>query len=152
VRTLYRWFYKINRLRWRVTRPVTVGVRLILLQDQTVLLVKHTYQPHWYLPGGGVKRSETLKEAAQREASEELGAELGELDLFGVYTNFYEYKNDHVIVFSCNDFTLTGKTDHEIERFDFFKLNDLPEDTSPGSQRRIQEYANSNRSPIVGTW
>jgi 8-oxo-dGTP pyrophosphatase MutT (NUDIX family) len=152
VRPLYRLLYRINRLRWRVTQPVTVGVRLILLQDQTVLLVKHTYQPHWYLPGGGVKRGETLEEGARREAAEELGAELGDLRLFGVYTNFYDYKNDHVIVFTCTDFVLTGETDREIERFDFFKLDDLPEGTSPGSQRRIQEYVSGADSPIVGIW
>jgi 8-oxo-dGTP pyrophosphatase MutT (NUDIX family) len=149
---LARLLYRINRLRCYVMRPITVGVRLILLQGQTVLLVKHTYQSHWYLPGGGVKRGETLEEAARREAAEELGAELGDLRLFGVYTSFYEYKSDHVIVFTCADFTLTGKTDHEIERFDLFRSDDLPEGTSPGSQRRIQEYVSNDEPPFVGVW
>jgi len=149
---LARLLYRINRLRCYVMRPITVGVRLILSQDQTVLLVKHTYQSHWYLPGGGVKRGETLEEAARREAAEDLGAKLGNLRLFGVYTNFYEYKSDHVIVFTCADFTLTGKTDHEIEGFDLFRPDDLPEGTSPGSWRRIQEYVSSDAPPFVGAW
>ena len=152
MKTLPRLIYSINRLLWRITKPTTVGVRLILEKHGAVLLVKHTYQPHWYLPGGGVKKGESLEEAARREASEELGAKLGDLSLFGVYTNFYEHKNDHVVVFSCEDFTLTGKTDHEIERFDFFGPDGLPIGVSPGSLRRIREYVDGNGSPFVGPW
>jgi 8-oxo-dGTP pyrophosphatase MutT (NUDIX family) len=127
-------------------------VRLILVKDQAVLLVKHTYQRYWYLPGGGVKKGETIKEAAKREANEEFGAKLGDLHLFGVYTNFYEHKNDHVIVLSCEDFTVTGKTDREIEYFDFFRFDALPDGISPGSMRRIQEYVDGSRTPSVGVW
>jgi 8-oxo-dGTP pyrophosphatase MutT (NUDIX family) len=152
MRLLPRALYGINSLRYRITRPITVGVRLILDQDRSVLLVKHTYQYDWYLPGGGVKRGETLEEAARREAAEEVGAELGELHLFGVYTNFYESKSDHVIVFSCDSLGLTGKTDREIARFEFFRLDELPEDVSPGSLRRIREYINGDGAPVFGTW
>lgn len=152
MKTLPRLLYQISRLFWRVTRPTTVGVRLILIKDQAVLLVKHTYQRHWYLPGGGVKKGETIQEAARREADEEFGAKLGALHLFGVYTNFYEHKNDHVVVLSCEDFTLTGKTDREIERFDFFRFDDLPDGVSPGSMRRIREYMDGSGAPGVGMW
>jgi 8-oxo-dGTP pyrophosphatase MutT (NUDIX family) len=125
---------------------------LVLEQDGAILLVKHTYQSHWYLPGGGVNKGETIEEAARREAGEELGAELGDLHLVGVYTNFFESKNDHVIVFSCDAFTLTGQTDREIERFGFFCVQDLPDSVSPGSRRRIQEYTDGNGLPTVGRW
>ena len=152
MKTLPRLLYKINKLRWYVTRPTTVGVRLILVRDGAVLLVKHTYQRDWYLPGGGVRRGETLEEAARREAEEELGADMGHLHLHGVYSSFYEYKSDHVVVFSCDDFRLTGETDREIESFHFFELDHLPEGVSPGSVRRIREHVNGDGSPVVGLW
>ncbi|MDQ0343857.1 8-oxo-dGTP pyrophosphatase MutT (NUDIX family) [Lederbergia wuyishanensis] len=47
-----------------------------MIQDEKVLLVKHTYQNHWYLPGGGVEKSETLERAIRRECKEEIGADL----------------------------------------------------------------------------
>ena len=152
VKALPRLLYLINRLRWRVAKPITVGVRLILEKDQAVFLVRHTYQRQWYLPGGGVEKGETLEEAARREAAEEFGASLGRLRLCGVYTSFYEQKSDHVVVFSCDEFTLTGETGSEIESFRFFGFDDLPEETSPGSLRRIEEYVSQDGLPVVGVW
>jgi 8-oxo-dGTP pyrophosphatase MutT (NUDIX family) len=144
--------HTVARLRWRVAKPITLGVRLILEKEQAVLLVKHTYQRQWYLPGGGVGRGETLEEAARREAAEEIGATLGKLRLFGIYTNFYEHKSDHVVIFACDDFALTGRTDAEIERFDFFDFDDLPDGVSPGTRRRIHEYVNGRDVLAVGVW
>jgi len=149
---LAHWLYRCERLWWRLTRPVTVGVRLLLVRDGSVLLVRHTYQSQWYLPGGGVQRGETLEQAIRREAAEEVGATLGDLRLLGVYTNFYEHKSDHVAVFVCDDITLTGKTDREIERFAWFAFDDLPPDTSPGSRRRIADYHSQAAVPFVGRW
>ena len=149
---LARWLYQAELLWWRLTRPVTLGVRLLAVQDGTVLLVRHTYQSQWYLPGGGVKRGETLEQAIRREAAEEVGATLGKVRLLGVYTNFYEYKSDHVIVFVCDALTVQGKESHEIERYGFFAFDDLPPDTSPGSRKRIAEYSKQTSMPIIGMW
>ncbi len=152
MRPLPRLLYQIQRLRWRITRPVTLGVRLLLIRDGQVLLIQSTYQNGWYLVGGGVQRGETLEEAARREAQEEVGATLEELELFGAYSNFFDYKNDHVIVFVCSHFTLTGKTDGEIQHLKFFPLNDLPANIAPGTKRRIQEYLEKSQMPRFGRW
>lgn len=149
---LARWLYQVELLWWRLTRPVTLGVRLLAVRDGTVLLVRHTYQSQWYIPGGGVTRGETLEQAIRREAAEEVGATLGEVRLLGVYTNFYEHKSDHVVVFVCNEFTVKGKDNREIERFNFFAFDHLPPDTSPGSRRRIVEYRDRLAAPVVGMW
>jgi 8-oxo-dGTP pyrophosphatase MutT (NUDIX family) len=152
MRPFSRLLYTLNRLRWRIVKPMTVGARLILDQERRILLVKHTYHRRWYLPGGGVKRGETIEQAARREAAEEIGAQLGSLSLLGVYTSLYEHKSDHVIVFCCTEFTLTGETDAEIAEFGFFEFDDLPLDTSPGTRRRIEEYVNWKGSPSVRLW
>jgi ADP-ribose pyrophosphatase YjhB (NUDIX family) len=134
--------YNLARLKWFFTRPMSIGVRILLLQDIEILLVKHTYQNHWYLPGGGVKKKETLEQAIKRECKEEIGAELYDIQIFGAYSNFYEYKNDHIIVFSCSNFSLKQKKNTEIEMLKFFNINSLPKDISPGSYKRISEYVN----------
>jgi 8-oxo-dGTP pyrophosphatase MutT (NUDIX family) len=116
-----------------------------------VLLVQHTYQRPWYLPGGGVKRGETLEQAIRRELVEEVGAQLGKVGLVGVYSNFFEGKSDHVAVFVCTDASVAGETDQEIARYGWFDLEDLPEDVSPGTRRRIREYLACD-GPYVGRW
>lgn len=132
--------YRFGKIVWKVTKPVTAGTRVMLIKENKILLVKHTYQEHWYFPGGGIKKGETFEEAIRREIKEELGGKLDELKLFGVYNNFFEYKNDHIVIFLCDKFSITGTIDREIESFEFFDLNNLPEHTAPGTRRRIEEY------------
>ena len=117
-----------------------------------MLLVKPTYMDGWFFPGGGVERHETLEQAARREANEEAGAKLGAMELMGIYTLFFEHKSDHVALFTCTDFTLTGETDFEIEQVRFFPLDALPADIAPGQQRRIQEYLEPRPGLRFGLW
>lgn len=147
--------HRIHRFTLRITRPLTVGVRLILLDGDRVLLVRHTYQDGWLLPGGGVEKGETLEEAARREAREETGAQLGALELFGAYTNFAEYKSDHVAVFVCHEVTIPNtprKSSPEIASIQFFPVYALPEDLLPGHRRRMQEFCAGERGPGHGRW
>lgn len=148
---IYKLLYKLCRLYWKITKPITVGVRIILIKDQKILLVKHTYQNFWYLPGGGVKKGERLDQAIIREVSEELGGTLGCLKLFGTYSNFFEHKNDHIVIFFSNDYTISGETDSEVEQYQLFDLNTLPSNISPGTKRRIEEYINDDFG-IFGKW
>ncbi len=136
-----RLLYFLRRLYWRLTRPLTVGVRLMAVDEGKVLLVRHTYLDGWYLPGGGVQAGETLEAAICREAGEEVGAVLQELRLFGVYSNFFEGKSDHVVVFVCENFSWRNASNREIECVNCFAIDELPEGISPGTRRRIAEYA-----------
>lgn len=151
MRFVFKIGYKVARFIWTIIRPSTVGVRVILIRENQVLLVKHTYQDNWYLPGGGLKKGETFEQAIKREAFEEIGAKLLNLSLFGAYNNFFEKKNDSIIIFVSNEFNISGKTDNEIEQFAFFDINGLPEKASIGTKKRIKEYI-EGKSPYYGMW
>ena len=148
---LRKLVYRLYRLYLLVARPITVGVRAVLVREGRVLLVRHTYQDHWYLPGGGVKKGETLTEALKRELREEVGAAVENLELLGMYSNFYEHKSDHVAVFVCTAFELGDAQDGEIETSAFFAPDDLPSGTSPGTRRRMAEYL-EKAGPHVTRW
>lgn len=124
---------------------------MLAVEEGRVLLVKHTYLDGWYLPGGGVQPGETLREAVLREAAEEAGAELHDLKLFGVYSNFLEGKSDHIVVFLCEGFSWRKMSSGEIECVDCFALCELPEGSSPGTRRRIAEYA-AGEVAVAGHW
>ena len=142
---LSRFIYGLDMLRTRVVRPLTAGARVILVKDGKVMLVHHTYMAQWYLPGGGVRKGETLEETARREAREEVGAEMGKLNLLGVYSNFEQHKSDHVAVFICDDFRLKDSPSAEIDSAAFYATDDLPNATSPGTRRRIEEWLAGQR-------
>ena len=149
---MMRLLYLGFRIYCFIFRPKTLGVRVMLIQNGGVLLVRQTYLPGWYLPGGGVDRGETLDEAARREAREEVGAELGALQLVGAYTSFGGFKSDHNVLFLCTDFTISGQPDREIAEVRFFSLDALPENIWLGHRLRLEEYHAGMTSPQYGEW
>ncbi len=139
-----------TRLRLRLARPyfrwsrgMTLGARVIVVDDQQrFLLVRHTYQPGWILPGGGVERGESCLEAARREVMEE--AEIhatGPLVIHGVFSNHRDFPGDHLAVYVLREFEQRPFTPGiEIAAAQFFAFGDLPATTTGGSRRRIEEF------------
>ena len=144
--------YQAARAYWMIFRPLTLGVRVMMLRGDAVLLVKHTYQPNWYFPGGMVERGESLEQAARREAQEEVGAELGKLTLIGVFSSFVEGKSDHVTVFACTEFSISPTTNPEIEQWGLFGPAELPAGVSPATRRRTEAYLKGEREAAFGAW
>jgi 8-oxo-dGTP pyrophosphatase MutT (NUDIX family) len=74
-RIAFRFAYALLRVYWTVLRPHTKGVKCVVREGPDVLFVRHSYGDRraWELPGGGIKRGEAPREAAAREAREELG-------------------------------------------------------------------------------
>ncbi len=145
--------YKLATIYWKIFRPQTFGVKLLLINDGKVLLVEHSYTRGYHLPGGGVKSGEMFEQALKREILEELGLYFNDIQLFGVYQNTKQGKIDTVITFiSTTPVDLNkAKLSNEINRADFFSLDILPENITPGSRKRIQEYL-SNNFPIAKEW
>lgn len=147
-----RLAYYAFRIYCFLVRPVRLGVRVMILKDGKVLLVRQTYMPGWFMPGGALKRGETLEQAARREAREEVGAELGALRLLGAYTNFKEWKSDHNVLFLAEDARLTDRRDHEVAEARFFALDELPRGLWPGHRRRLEEAAAGVQPPAFDEW
>jgi ADP-ribose pyrophosphatase YjhB (NUDIX family) len=126
----------INRLR----RPVTLGVRAIVRDGQgSVLLVRHTYVPGWYLPGGAVDPGESVGEALTREIMEEANIRMiGPPRLVAIYLN-PRAGSDHVALFEITQFEQTSPkaADHEIREARFFPLDALPDGTTPSTRARL---------------
>lgn len=124
-------------------RPMTLGVRVMVIDAESrVLLVRHSYLPGWYLPGGGVDAGETLHEAAMRELREETGftAEVGHL--VGIYHNVRTSSRDHVALYRVDRFegaVEAFKPNAEIREIGFFAPGQLPEDATGATRRRIDE-------------
>lgn len=130
------------RTWWRFRRPMTLGVRGVACDEAgRVLLVRHSYAKGWHFPGGGVEHGETAADAVLREVAEE-GAVQGESPprLIGFYANHANFPNDHVALYRIDAWRpCAPKQDSEIAERGFFPIDALPEDTTPGTHRRIAE-------------
>jgi len=137
-----RLLYRLHQGYMKVRVPVTLGVRTMILDGQgQVLLVRHTYRPGWYFPGGGVKRWETLEEAARREAREEAGVDPAEMEgPIGLFANFMEAQSDHVALFVVRRWRTIPCNSTEIAESRFFPLTDLPADATDATRRRVEEH------------
>lgn len=143
---------RLGHLANRIRRPVTLGVRAIVRDGQErVLLVRHSYVPGWYLPGGAVDPGESVGDALTREVMEEANVRILRAPrLIAIYFN-RRRRNDHVVLFEVLEFEQTSPRapDHEIVEARFFPLADLPKGTTPATQDRINEYLNKRAiSPV----
>ncbi|MVT00597.1 NUDIX domain-containing protein [Devosia sp. L53-10-65] len=123
---------------------MTVGARVMVVDGDKVLLIRHTYVPGWQFPGGGVGPGETFEEAGARETLEETGYRVtGPMELFGLYHNTSPVTNrDHVAFYVAKSFNFEfeRKPDYEIAEVGWFDRHNLPEKVTPATSQRIDEY------------
>jgi 8-oxo-dGTP pyrophosphatase MutT (NUDIX family) len=134
---------------FRLRRGMTLGVRAAIFDEQErVFLVRHSYAPGWLFPGGGVERGETIHDALAREVEEEGGIVLdGPPVLHGLFSNEEKFRGDHVACFIIRRFTRRAwKPGVEIKETGFFPVTGLPEGTTGGTRRRIEEIV-SGKAP-----
>ncbi|MGG1662439.1 NUDIX domain-containing protein [Brevibacillus sp. NRS-1366] len=143
------WFHSLTRWYWKIRKPLTLGTRVIVTAEQKgVLLIRHTYTAGWYLPGGGVEKGESFFEAARRELREECGIAVELLTLCHLFYSEREGKCDHIALFHA---ALTGshhprRDPMEVAEMRFFAWDQLPDDLSPATRRRLQEFRNRSFS------
>lgn len=149
-----RWKTRLLHLYFLLRRPVTLGVRIIVTDDEgCVLLVRHSYVAGWHLPGGGVERSETAMDAVYKELLEETGIEpASEPELIGVLANQRASSRDHVLLYHCQDWRQKHifEPNSEVLETGFFDPAGLPEDTTGPTRARIEEVL-QNR-PVSQLW
>jgi 8-oxo-dGTP pyrophosphatase MutT (NUDIX family) len=140
------------RLYWRITKPVTFGARAIVLgPDGRVVLVKHTYDRYWYLPGGASKKGEAPEAAVRREVKEEIGIDDIAIERkLGTYVSTQEGKRDTIDVFVVRASAIGRVPRYEIAAAEWFAPDALPPDISPATRRRVLEFL--GKAPVETVW
>jgi ADP-ribose pyrophosphatase YjhB (NUDIX family) len=140
LRLLMTLAYRLAHIWWFVRRPVTFGVRAIALTAAgEIVLVRHSYLPGWYCPGGGRARNETAEAAAIRELREEIGmTAYGSVGFLRAYTVHQHFKRDTVSWFLVRDVAFTARRSLEIVEIRAFPLDALPEDMTSVVRERLR--------------
>jgi len=133
----------MNELRQLVgKRPlIMVGATLLVLnQRNQLLMMKRTDNRCWGVPGGAMELGEDLESTVKRETKEEIGIDIKDLELFGVYSGqelYYQYPNG-AEVYNVSIVYLTRNVKEVIEvnldehsEYRYFDITDLPTEISP---------------------
>ena len=131
-----------------LTRPLTVGVRAILLNRETIkiYLVRHTYTGGWYVPGGGIEVGESAEQALNRECSEETGFRPKTFTMLSLEHNIKASSRDHVVYFLIDDWDLVEEfktNSREILEGKWFEIKNLPDDLAPETIRSLELISDS---------
>lgn len=144
------------KLYWKICKIQTQGVRIMILYQNEIILVRHWYNTLWVMPGGGIKKHETPEQAAIREIKEEIGVEIKQLDYkLGTYSNIKEGKNDivHCFVIEINQKPIIEKRFNiEVSDILWYHVDNLPTGTSGATIDRIKEHLNKELSTEIRPW
>ena len=138
---------------------MTVGCGVLVENEKgQVLLQKRSDNGQWCVPGGALELGETYKEAAARELREEVGIEVKELQLFGLYSGddrMITYPNQDVVyslavIFKTNKYTgIISDEDSEVLEHRFFDPQDIPTDLFVPDARPITDWAKGKTQVVV---
>lgn len=119
------------------TSKLAAGV--FIERGNRVLLIRRGEEPakgRWDVPGGFLEEGETPEQGARREIYEEIGVELGALDLFLVDLNEGGEVPVVDILYRCSDMRGTPKS-LEVMEIGWFSADALPQDLAFEATHRL---------------
>lgn len=123
----------------------SLGVSVVVIQDESVLLILREDFPVWGVPGGAVEVGESVAEAAIREVYEETGVEISLDRLVGIYN----HQQGHQVLFLAHPCAGEPRPDgHETLKAQWYSLSHLPERLI-GWHRLYIEDALENEPSVV---
>ena len=121
--------------------PTAMGVAALVLDDQgRVLLVRHSYNPGWRLPGGGVGRGEPPAAAVLRELQEEVGLAGGSTSFVSLHSCRAGWATVMVALYRVTGGCVNFRPNLEIREICFADPRHPPDGTTPSTRRRLSEF------------
>jgi 8-oxo-dGTP pyrophosphatase MutT (NUDIX family) len=124
-----------------------------------ILLQQRKDNEKWGIPGGAMEIGEKFIDVAKREVLEEVGLEIENLCLFGIYSGedrIIVYPNNDIcsvtsIVFKTNEYKgkILQKT-NETLRHTFFSRDALPDEINGFDIRYIEDWKSNATKIIIG--
>jgi 8-oxo-dGTP pyrophosphatase MutT (NUDIX family) len=122
--------------------PVAFAACALVVRDNKVLLVRHSYVRGWLLPGGGVGRAEPPADAVLRELKEEIGlVRSSPPEFVGLYSRRTGWVTNVIALYRVDDAEFNFRSNFEIREVQFADPVAPPDGTPPSVRRRLLEFA-----------
>lgn len=123
-----------------------IGLGVYILNEKSEVLLLHRRGNHgagtWSAPGGHLEYGESFEECAIREAREEAGIEISNLDFIGVRNDIFQEERKHSVTLSMRAGKYRGEPSiMEPDVFDdigWFSLSALPTPLFPSMDRFLK--------------
>ncbi len=133
-----------------------IGVQDFVINKKGQLLMGLRKDPfdkgNWGLPGGHLDVGETLHECALRELMEETGIEAHHALQFASVEQPITLSNKHYLHFGFlikdfaeKDVSAPAEGDEDVERWDWFDLNNMPPNLAPSQREMIIKFLKFNK-------
>lgn len=134
-------------------KKIGVGFGVMILKDNKVLLGHRHPNPEkassdlhgegtWTMPGGKLHFQESFEEGAKREALEETGLILNQIQVISLTSDVVPDNHYITLGFLCEDFSgeVQVMEPDEITEWQWFEINNLPSPMYAVSQKIINNY------------
>ncbi len=131
---------------WDNPKPV---VDIIIEMECGIVLIKRKNPPYgWAIPGGFVDYGESVEKAAAREAKEETGVIVDQLEILGVYSDPERDARVHTIstVFMARGSGIL-KADDDAAFAEVFDQNNLPTKLAFDHEKILNDYFSLKEFP-----
>jgi len=137
-------FFMTARAIWS---PAVMGVAgAVYDEGGRILLVRHSYNPGWRLPGGGINRGEPPRDAILRELGEEVGLAGGEAEFFGLYVRRAGWATSVVALYRIRGGTVNFHRNLEIREICYADPKQPPDGLTPAARKRLKELTGAEIS------
>lgn len=109
-------------------------VNIVIITDEGILLTKRGIPPnkgYWHIPGGGVLKDESLKDAVGRVAKSELNIEVKITKLLGVVEFLEPSPHHHSVALSHQVEIVGGSITETVQNHGFKFFQSLPSNIEP---------------------
>lgn len=136
----------LHGVLWPLVRNAACAEAIVINNKKQLLLVKRAIEPmkgYWAFPGGFSDYGEQPEDAAAREVFEETGWRISIENLLGVYLDSFpgDKHSEHrwVTSYIASPIEHVEVVDPENERYEWFKLDELPARFIPTQLNRVKD-------------